>query len=77
MKYVGTFFAVAEEDVPEGALFYSAQSFPNNPPKLIGTGEAVKLLRSQGCLFDATKVAILRNADVDRTPNVKVFHEPV
>lgn len=77
IKYVGTFFAVAEEDVSEGPLFYSAQNFPNNPPKLVARGAGVKLLQDQGCLFDATKVAVLRSTDVDRMPNVKVFHQPV
>jgi hypothetical protein len=37
----------------------------------------VTLLRELGCVFTTVKVAVLRSADVDRMPNVKIFHEPV
>lgn len=77
MKYVGTFFAVSEEDVSGRPLFYSAESCRNHPPALVATGDGVKLLRESGCVFTKVKVAVLRSADVDRMPNVKIFHEPV
>jgi hypothetical protein len=77
MKYVGTFCPVSEEDVAGGGIFYSAQFFRNNPPTLVATGAGVKLLRDLGCVFGTMKVAVLRSADVDRMPNVKIFHEPV
>jgi hypothetical protein len=76
-NYTGASQAIPEGDVPRDTLFYSARSFSLNPPDLVATGEGVKLLKSQGCLFDAVKVAILKAADVDRTPNVKIFNEPV
>jgi hypothetical protein len=77
MKYVGTFFAVAEDDVSGGSPFYSAETCRNSPPDLVATGAGVKLLRELGCVFTTVKVAVLRSADVDRMPNVKIFHEPV
>jgi hypothetical protein len=77
MKYVGTFFAVAEEDVSGRVLFYSVEGCRNGPPNLVATGAGVKLLRELGCVFTTVKVAVLRSADVDRMPNVKIFHEPV
>lgn len=77
IKYLGTTHVVAESDVSDQRLFRAIGWTGFEHPQLLATGEGIRVLRDHGFRFEASKVAVLRAAEVERHPEVKVFHEPV